>query len=613
MARKIKVMTIPLALVLLSLFIFPAATAAAIVGEYSTLPISMVSGISSGLTADLDGNIWFAVQSGHQLGRITPAGKVTVFPLPPYGYLTGSIVAGPDGNIWYGTEFPGKVGRITPSGEITEFPLSMDTVGALAAGPDGNVWFSGSSGVIGRITPSGDIRKFQLSEGAGAITTGPDGNLWFVQVAANKIGRMTTSGGLTLFTLPTANAQPFNITTGPDGNLWFIEINANKIGRITPAGVITEFSIPWPGCGPYGVIEPVGIAAGPDGNLWFTEHECGKIGRISPDGTFLPELATPSAVSGPQHITASPDGLLWFTESLNKIGVISQASITNYFHLNSGNSWAYEINGAGSITLTVASGVTRINGIDTKLIQSSDGSTNYFTNDSNGIRQHRQYDPTPPPSTVTLQPPIKLADTESMLGVALTTCGMASGDIGGSPFSLPYCSNSTIQGLEKVALPAGIFETVRVQLEITIGGVTTGETYWVAEGVGTVKEVLDTDTYLMKTTNIIRTVPDTFWFRPQTQVAPRTLITSNPIRVSGITTPTTISITGGDYSINLGPYTNAPGTVVNGQTVTVRQTSASSPRTRTGATLTIGGIGATFDVTTSDAQAMPWLPLLLSD
>ena len=613
MIRNIKIIVIIISFVPLFLLIFPLVTAALIVGEYSTMPIYMVSGIDSGLTADLDGNIWFAVPYGHQLGHITPAGEVTVFSLPPVGYLTGRIVAGPDGNIWYGTEFVGKIGRITPSGAITEFPLSMDSVSALASGPDGNVWFSGSGGVIGRITPSGDIKKFQLSEGASAITAGPDGNLWFVQVAANKIGRMTTSGRLTMFTVPTANAQPFNITTGPDGNLWFIEINADKIGRISPAGIITEFSIPWPGCGPYGVIEPVGITAGPDGNLWFTEHACDKIGRITPTGTFLTELATPSAVSGPQHIAASPDGLLWFTESLNKIGVISQASISNYFPLNSGNSWAYEINGTGSVNLAVAPGVTQINGIDTKLIQSTDGSRNYFTNDSNGIRLHRQYDPAPPISTVTFQPPIRLADTQSILGVPLTTCGTASGNIGGSPFSMSYCSYSTIQGLEKVTLPAGVFETVRVQLEISMESVTAGETYWVAKSVGVVKEVFDADTHLMKTTNILRTVPDPFWFRPQTQVEPRTLIISNPITVSGITAPTIISITGGEYSINLGTYTNAPGSVTNGQTVTVRQTSASIPRTRTGATLTVGGIGAIFYVTTSNAQAMPWIPLLLLD
>jgi hypothetical protein len=51
---------------------------------------------------------------------------------------------------------------------------------------------------------------------------------------------MTTTGAVTLFTTGiTAAAQPFGIVAGPDGNLWFTEFFANKIGRITTAGVVT--------------------------------------------------------------------------------------------------------------------------------------------------------------------------------------------------------------------------------------------------------------------------------------------------------------------------------------------------------------------------------------
>src|SRR5262245_23754173 len=46
------------------------------------------------------------------------------------------------------------------------------------------------------------------------------------------------------FPIPTAGAGPIGITTGPDGNLWFTEYLANKIGRITPSGTITEFPVP---------------------------------------------------------------------------------------------------------------------------------------------------------------------------------------------------------------------------------------------------------------------------------------------------------------------------------------------------------------------------------
>ena len=67
-----------------------------------------------------------------------------------------------------------------------------------------------------------------------------------------------------------------------------------------------------------------------------------------------------------------------------------------------------------------------------------------------------------------------------------------------------------------------------------------------------------------------------FSFTDQTGVSLNTLITSNTITVSGINAATAISITGGAYSINDGGFTIAAGTVNNGNTVSVQQTSSSS-------------------------------------
>src|SRR5262245_15714163 len=46
------------------------------------------------------------------------------------------------------------------------------------------------------------------------------------------------------FTVPTASSQPTAGTHAPDGNFWFTEQAGNKIARITPTGIITEFPIP---------------------------------------------------------------------------------------------------------------------------------------------------------------------------------------------------------------------------------------------------------------------------------------------------------------------------------------------------------------------------------
>ena len=98
------------------------------------------------------------------------------------------------------------------------------------------------------------------------------------------------------------------------------------------------------------------------------------------------------------------------------------------------------------------------------------------------------------------------------------------------------------------------------------------------------------------------TTPDPFTFAAQTGVALSTTATSNTITVSGINAAASITITGGTYSINSGSYTSAAGTVNNGNTVTVRQTSSGSYSSTTNATLTIGGVSGTFSVTTQSTS-----------
>jgi streptogramin lyase len=148
------------------------------------------------------------------------------------------------------------------------------------------------------------------------IAVGSDGNLWFTEPLTSKIGRITPSGTISEFAIP-SGAIPDGITAGPDGNLWFTEANAT-IGRITPSGTITEFPIAFPES------SLAGITAGPDGNLWFTEGATisNKIGRITPSGK-ISVFPIPTAESVPGGITAGPGGTLWFTEQKsNKIGRI---------------------------------------------------------------------------------------------------------------------------------------------------------------------------------------------------------------------------------------------------------------------------------------------------
>ncbi|NVN91044.1 MAG: LamG domain-containing protein [Desulfuromonadales bacterium] len=105
-------------------------------------------------------------------------------------------------------------------------------------------------------------------------------------------------------------------------------------------------------------------------------------------------------------------------------------------------------------------------------------------------------------------------------------------------------------------------------------------------------------------TVVIDQTPDTFSFIAQTGMPLGTSIVSNPIAVTGINYPTAISMSGGSYQVNGGPWTSSPGTVNTGDTVMVRQAASVSYSTLTVATLTIGGVSGTFSVTTA-SEANP--------
>ena len=118
-------------------------------------------------------------------------------------------------------------------------------------------------------------------------------------IDGNKIDRISTSGVLTEFDIPTYYSRPLGIAAGPDGNMWFTENNfphneGNKIGRVTTSGEFTEFRIPTPKSRRFG------ITAGPDGNMWFTENAGNKIGRVTTGGTFS-EFAIPTPSSFPPN------------------------------------------------------------------------------------------------------------------------------------------------------------------------------------------------------------------------------------------------------------------------------------------------------------------------
>jgi len=303
------------------------------------------------ITLGPDGNLWFTAGGTNRIGRMTPDGQFSHFPIPTKGASPIDITVGPDGALWF-TEFIGQIGRITTDGKITEFPIPGGASGGvfgITNGGNGSLYFvlnccGRPDGAIGRITTAGKVTIYPVLAGTSptvGITRGQDGNIWFpttnVQCDdpnaacfdrfASGIERMTPNGKVNgYFTIPTPFSDPSRIIPGPDNSLWFTEQGAvhghpepGKIGKITLDGTITEFTTPTP------FSNPAGITVGGDGNLWFTEysfqnpdgtvHGGNNIGRLDPQTGVITEFPIAVPFARADGITTGPDGDAYFVET----------------------------------------------------------------------------------------------------------------------------------------------------------------------------------------------------------------------------------------------------------------------------------------------------------
>lgn len=174
-------------------------------------------------------------------------------------------------------------------------------------------------------------------------------------------------------------------------------------------------------------------------------------------------------------------------------------ALTEYFPLESGNVWDFRITpGGASQRLTVLPGSTFIGGVATKAVQTSDGITTYQTNDANGLRLYRRTATIEGIAvTVTYNPRIVrgtstvcLGDSESETGKAtLSAPGLGSATV-------DYTSQSFIEAVETVGVPAGTFQALRMRWVTRVFGTIDGESFdetvteinWLARLVGPVRQ-----------------------------------------------------------------------------------------------------------------------------
>jgi len=179
----------------------------------------------------------------------------------PIGIAIGTALTQPAANqpyVWVADFSRKSIVRFHPeTGVFREYSIEPFSPWDLVVDSDGMVWFTAQragtdANIIGRINP--------------------------VAYEASK-------WDLTIFSVPTPNAEVHEIAVDPRGNVWFTEFSdyASKIGKYVPlANTFTEYPIITPTAKPQGLaIDEIGVPI----NVWFTEYGGRRIGRLrQPEG-----------------------------------------------------------------------------------------------------------------------------------------------------------------------------------------------------------------------------------------------------------------------------------------------------------------------------------------
>ncbi|HTL53599.1 MAG TPA: hypothetical protein VL860_13565 [Planctomycetota bacterium] len=292
-------------------------------------PFKTAGGRPQAICVGPDGNLWVTEVIKHQIVKVTPTGEVTEFPVPEKncGVLQG-IAAGPDGQIWFTSREENAIRTISVAGKFGasfEIPSAVaDYIGKtatksswpreIAPGPDGNLWFAEkATDKIAKIDKTGKIVEYALPNPKSepyCIVTGPDKKIWYTAWGEAKVGCFDPA--TEKFAEYDAPAGCREVTVGPDGNLWYTGDKGNKIGKMTLTGQVTEYPVPTANAG------LVGITAGSDGAVWFCEIKGGKVGRCTLDGKIT-EIAVPVNNPQPFCLTTGPDKNIWVALQANAV------------------------------------------------------------------------------------------------------------------------------------------------------------------------------------------------------------------------------------------------------------------------------------------------------
>jgi uncharacterized repeat protein (TIGR01451 family) len=471
-----------------------------------------------------------------------------------------------DAQYIYWTE-GGPIGLIEGFGRIVRTPLAGGAITAVVSGVSSNSPPLAVDATHVYIADGWRIKKVPMAGGridtiaaadeeiAGLAT---DGSFvyWIDRFA--RIAKTPVDGGAITF-LSTALSGPPGPIRALDGFVYWMD-DFETINKVpTSGGQSIPVATDLPFLNDFVV----------DGDfVYFSENDTGAIKKVSVNGGSPTTLTTRPAISSPRYLTVDSQYLYWIDQSeVGKIPIAGgplsfvetdlesdpflpntivvdntdlywtemasgairttrtlQNNSAGYFPLAAGNSWTYLENGTDSMTVTVLQDPETVNNVNTTVVEDSDGSREYFTNDTNGIRLHREYYPSlfvqdvgNVESSVTFSPPIVYAEPVMTLGQPVHSSGTALFTFAGlvpPSVTLNYEAESVAEGFETISLDLGVFRAGKVKTTIQFHGSIGGQefemllirTNWLADKLGPVQwEDSDgdvTDTAVLTATNI---------------------------------------------------------------------------------------------------------------
>lgn len=164
---------------------------------------------------------------------------------------------------------------------------------------------------------------------------------------------------------------------------------------------------------------------------------------------------------------------------------VAQWVTATHLPLVEGQVWEFLENDTFTVTKEVLADRDEVNGFDAFVVETVGGEVGFgrerFTNDAFGLQFHRVSDTF---GQATFTPPVLMLPDQFDTGDMFSSSGNVVSDGG---FMIPYTSSTTVVGPATIVVPAGTFDTVVVEVTLTINNRSTTDRLFFADGVGVVR------------------------------------------------------------------------------------------------------------------------------